>query len=194
MVPRLLIITGTSGVGKSTLASKLASSLNFGKVAATDTIREVLRTQFNHSERPALHRSSFESAGGTAAEDWIESVDAVSEGLEAVIGRAMRKGTDLLMEGVHIAPGKLVIDSWREAGGLAAGIVLFVEDEAVHEEMIANREKHNGKRVEHYLGNMGRIRSIQEEMLRIGSDSDWIMIDQTADSEGAATIERMLRD
>lgn len=192
MVPRLLIITGTSGVGKSTLASKLASSLDFGKVAATDTIREVLRTQFSPSDRPALHRSSFESAGGTAAEDWIETVEAVSEGLQAVIGRALEKGSDLLIEGVHVVPGKMAIDTWREAGGLATGVVLFVEDEGVHEVMIANREKHNGKRVEHYLGNMDRIRSIQEEMLDLGSNSDWVMIDQIADAEGAEAIEGML--
>ena len=57
--PRLLIITGTSGVGKSTLTSKVASSLGFCKVAATDTVREVLRTQFDADQEPALHRSSY---------------------------------------------------------------------------------------------------------------------------------------
>ena len=100
MSARLLIITGTSGVGKSTLASKLASSMDFGKVAATDTIREVLRTQFGPSDIPALHRSSFEPAGGSAADDWRETVGVVSEGVQAVIRRAEERGSDLLLEGV----------------------------------------------------------------------------------------------
>ena len=41
MVPRLLIICGTSGVGKSTMSASLASSLSFGKIASTDTIRNI---------------------------------------------------------------------------------------------------------------------------------------------------------
>ena len=52
MPPRLLIITGTSGVGKSTLSAKLAFSLGFVETAATDTVREVLRTQFTNLELP----------------------------------------------------------------------------------------------------------------------------------------------
>ena len=192
MSARLLIITGTSGVGKSTLASKLASSMDFGKVAATDTIREVLRTQFGPSDIPALHRSSFEPAGGSAADDWRETVGVVSEGVQAVIRRAEERGSDLLLEGVHFIPGDRAIESWREAGGLAAGIVLFVEDEVAHREMISDREKHNGKRVEHYLGNLDRIRSIQDEMIDIGSECGWIMIDPTADGDPSGELEGLL--
>jgi len=49
VVPRLLIIVGTSGVGKSTMSARLASELGFSKVASTDTVREVLRTQLTSS-------------------------------------------------------------------------------------------------------------------------------------------------
>ena len=41
MVGRLLVITGASGVGKSTLSARIAASLEFDKVVATDTIREL---------------------------------------------------------------------------------------------------------------------------------------------------------
>ena len=67
--PRLLVITGSSGVGKSTLSARAAASLGFSKSASTDTIREALRTQFDADELPALHRSSFESAGSKVVED-----------------------------------------------------------------------------------------------------------------------------
>ena len=109
VVPRLLIIVGTSGVGKSTMSAKLASELGFSKVASTDTVREVLRTQLTSSEKPQLHRSSFESAGGSAVEDWEETVEVVSEGVQAVIERALEKRGDLLLEGVHYSPNILAI-------------------------------------------------------------------------------------
>ncbi len=190
--PRLLVITGTSGVGKSTLTAKLASSLGFGKVAATDTVREVLRTQLAKNEEPALHRSSFESAGGTAVEDWHETVGVLEEGVSAVIERALGKGSDVLVEGVHIIPGGGLMKSWREAGGFATGVVLYVTSEDRHRGMIANRERHNGKKVDHYLGNLDRIREIQEEMVVSGSRSGWLLIDPTKESGAIGIISNSL--
>ena len=192
VVPRLLIIVGTSGVGKSTMSAKLASALDFSKVASTDTVREVLRTQFTSSEKPSLHRSSFESAGGSAVEDWGATVDAVSDGVQAVIERALEKRGDLLLEGVHYSPNKDVIDKWREAGGIATGVVLYVTSENMHRGMIANREKHNGKQVDHYLGNLDRIREIQENLVVSGSHSGWLLIDPTKEIEAAGIISNSL--
>ena len=192
MVPRLLIICGTSGVGKSTISTSLASSLGLAKIASTDTIREVLRTQISSTARPALHRSSFEPAGGSATEDWNETVQALSEGVLAVIERAISKGTDLLLEGVHYLPNKEVIDLWREAGGVAIGVVLYVSSEERHRGMIANREKHNGKKVDHYLGNLNRIREIQEELVLSGSEFGWLVIDPTKESDSIRLISSSL--
>ena len=192
MAPRLLIISGTSGVGKSTTSTSLASSLGFTKIASTDTIREVLRTQISSTASPALHRSSFESAGGSASEDWKETVQALSGGVEAVIDRASSKGADLLLEGVHYIPNKEVIDLWREAGGVAIGVVLYVSSEERHRGMIANREKHNGKKVDHYLGNLDRIRKIQEELVLSGSEFGWLVIDPTKESDSIGLIASSL--
>ena len=114
------------------MSTSLASSLGFAKIASTDTIREVLRTQISSTASPALHRSSFESAGGSATEDWKETVQVLSGGVLAVIERAISKGTDLLLEGVHYVPNKEVIDLWREAGGVAIGVVLYVSSEERH--------------------------------------------------------------
>ena len=192
VVPRLLIIVGTSGVGKSTMSARLASELSFSKVASTDTVREALRTQIAPSESPALHRSSFESAGGSVVEDWEGTVEAVSEGVRAVIQRALEKRGDLLLEGVHYFPNKEVIDEWRDAGGIATGVVLYVTSENMHRGMIANREKHNGKQVDHYLGNLGRIREIQEELVVSGSQSEWLLVDPTKESGAAGIIANSL--
>ncbi len=188
MTPRLLVITGTSGVGKTTMSLKLESSFGFRKTAATDTVREVLRTQFSISEIPALHRSSFQKAGGNAIEDWQGTVDVVSEGVQAVIDRALRKGRDLLIEGVHFIPNRHVIDAWRDSGGSATGVVLFVDNKDRHREMIAKREKHNGKKVRHYLENFERIRKIQKKMIESGLESDWILMDPTKEIDPAGII------
>ena len=175
--PRLLVVSGSSGVGKSTISARAASSLGFSKVASTDTIRETLRTQFDAEQEPALHRSSFEPAGGGAVEDWHDTVEVLSDAVQAVIDRAVSKRSDLLLEGVHIIPSSPVLDGWRESGGVATGVLLHVADEAPPRRFISTRERHNERGLGHYLGNLNRIRAIQDEMISNASESGWLVLD-----------------
>ncbi|RZP09116.1 MAG: hypothetical protein EVA35_03420 [Candidatus Poseidoniales archaeon] len=175
--PRLLIIAGSSGVGKSTISARAASSLGFSKSASTDTIREALRTQFDAEQVPALHRSSFESAGNGAIEDWHATVAVLSEAIQAVVSRAASKRSDLILEGVHIIPDSGILEGWRESGGVASGVLLHVEDEDAHRQFIRAREKHNDRGLDHYLDNLDRIRTIQEEMLAKADESGWFVLD-----------------
>ena len=81
------------------------------------------------------------------------------------------------------------MESWRAAGGAACGVVLNVPDEGSHMEMILRREHHNGRAASHYLGNLGRIRTIQDEMVRNAEASGWIVIDVPADEDPIGRIE-----
>jgi len=187
--PRLLVITGSSGVGKSTLSARAAASLGFSKSASTDTIREALRTQFDADELPALHRSSFESAGSGVVEDWHGTVKVLSEGVAAVVRRASMKGSDLLLEGVHVIPGAQILNDWRGAGGIACGVVLYVEEGDRHQRFIVRRERHNNRGLAHYLDNLDRIREIQREMVSNGREAGWRVMDASAQDDPVGMVE-----
>ncbi len=187
--PRLLVITGSSGVGKSTLSARAAASLDFSKSASTDTIREALRTQFDADEMPALHRSSFESAGSGVVEDWHETVKVLSDGVAAIVRRASMKGSDLLLEGVHVIPDAQILDDWRDAGGIACGVVLYVEEGDRHRRFIVRRERHNNRGLAHYLDNLDRIREIQNEMVSNGRDAGWLVMDASAQDDPVGMVE-----
>jgi len=189
---RLVVITGTSGVGKSTLARTINSKMNFDKLTSTDTIREVLRTREDLGGVGALHRSSFENAGGTAIENWQQTVEILAEGISSVISRAKKKISDLIIEGVHFIPSERVISNWEGRGRLAIGVVLYVEKLDKHVEMISNREKHNGKKMDHYLKNIDRIREIQDEMVMRAKKSGWILIDITKEEDPINIIKNSL--
>jgi len=187
--PRLLVITGSSGVGKSTLSARAAASLGFSKSASTDTIREALRTQFDADELPALHRSSFESAGSGVVEDWHGTVKVLSEGVAAVVRRASMKGSDLLLEGVHVIPDAQILNDWRGAGGIACGVVLYVEEGDRHQRFIVRRERHNNRGLAHYLDNLDRIREIQREMVSNGREAGWLVMDASAQDDPVGMVE-----
>ena len=62
--PIVVLIGGATGVGKSTVATKLAARLGITRVIPTDTVREVMRTFMPAMQAPELHSSSFEVGGG----------------------------------------------------------------------------------------------------------------------------------
>ena len=182
--PRLLIICGATGVGKSTTATQLAADLKFSRLISTDAIREIMRACDESESNPALHRSSF-SRGETGDPiiDWIDTCNSVEKGVLATIDRAKREGIDLLLEGVHIRPDNSLLREWREAGGIAIGVVLYVADENKHKEMLNQREKHSHRSSNRYLNSIKRIRAIQDEMFDRTKITGWIGIDVGSENE-----------
>ena len=61
--PLVVLIGGTTGVGKSTLATMLAARLGITRVIATDVIRQVLRAFFTAEAMPSVHHSAFDAGG-----------------------------------------------------------------------------------------------------------------------------------
>ena len=74
----IVLLAGTSGTGKSTLASLLGTRLGISTVLSTDSVRHVMRDFLKEAENPTLFCSTYE-AGNTvsqeerhnASENWI---------------------------------------------------------------------------------------------------------------------------
>jgi 2-phosphoglycerate kinase len=119
--PLVLLIGGTSGCGKSTIATALANQLDIVRMQSTDMLREVMRTMISKRLLPILHTSSFSAWNVLAeqqttlerdedlllAEGFRAQVDLLAAASEAVIERALRERVWLILEGVHIHPSIL---------------------------------------------------------------------------------------
>ncbi len=176
--PRLLVIAGSSGTGKSSTARRILLERDFTRCVSTDAIREVLRTTDAERTRPALHRSSFSLGGtGDAVLDWLETCDELEQGVRATVERARREGIDLLLEGVHVVPMDRLLDAWRQDGGVAVGVVLRVDDEARHEAMLREREEASWRRADRYIASLDRIRTIQDGLIDRAKVAGWPIID-----------------
>jgi 2-phosphoglycerate kinase len=57
----MILLAGTSGTGKSTLASLLGSRLGISTVLSTDTIRHIMRNFVAKEEDPILFASTYET-------------------------------------------------------------------------------------------------------------------------------------
>lgn len=191
--PRLLVIAGATGVGKSTAAVGVAQRSGFTRVMSTDAIREIMRATDTEQSVPALHRSSF-SAGesGEAVLDWTETCRAVEPGIAATIDRARREGIDLLIEGVHIVPAVRWLREWEEAGGVALGIVMVVDEERTHQAMLKSRDAHSYRRSDRYLAGFKRIRAIQNGFIERAKIANWTLVDPSRVEDDVERIHTLL--
>jgi 2-phosphoglycerate kinase len=164
-IPLVVLIGGATGVGKSTIATQLAARLGIVRVVASDAIREVMRALFSKELMPTLHSSSFEA--DTALREpplreservvvgFREQTAAVSVGIEAMLDRAAMEGTNLIVEGAHIVPGFVDLDSRRDR-------ILAVEDEDVHLSHFAARQTDvTARPATRYLHGLENIRRLQ---------------------------------
>ena len=56
----IILLAGTSGTGKSTLASLLASKMGITTIVSTDSIRHMLRSFTTQAEDPVLWASTYQ--------------------------------------------------------------------------------------------------------------------------------------
>ena len=190
--PRLLLICGTTGVGKSTAAVGAAQRLGFSRLLSSDAIREIMRAGTDQDAQPALFRSSFSRGeAGDPVVDWLDTCLAVEDGISATISRARREGIDLVLEGVHLVPENRWLREWSEAGGLAVGVVLHVDKESDHIEMLEKRERHSWRRADRYVAAIHRLRAIQSGILKRAKITDWVEIETTRTADVVARIEHL---
>ena len=154
--PYVILIGSASGIGKSTIAAELAKKLNIKHLIESDFIRAVVRGIIGKEYAPALHSSSYDAYKNlrnksryTSYEDLVsagfdEHASYVIPALEKIIQRAITDFDDIIIEGVHLVPGLINIDQFKDY----ANIYFFIlsSDEESHQERFVKRavEIHRG--------------------------------------------------
>lgn len=138
--PLIVLIGGTTGVGKSTIATEVAHRLGITRISSTDSIREVMRGIFSRDLMPAIYESAFDAWKGLRVPvpqganpvivGFREQTAVVSSGVKSLIERAVTEGTSMVIEGIHLVPGYL--DLTRFDNARVVQLVIAVSDEQSH--------------------------------------------------------------
>ena len=179
--PYVILIGSASGIGKSTIAAELARSLNIKHLIESDFIRAVVRGIIGKEYAPALHSSSYDAYKSirnksryTSYDDLVaagfdDHASYVIPALEKVIQRAITDFDDIIIEGVHLVPGLIDIEQFKEY----ANIYFFVlsSDEESHKERFVKRAvqiHRGGKQLDFFKEN----RIIHDHLLRQAKEHD----------------------
>ena len=147
--PYVILIGSASGIGKSTIAAELAKKLNIKHLIESDFIRAVVRGIIGKEYAPALHSSSYDAyknlRNKSQYKNYEELVSAgfdehasyVIPALEKIIQRAVTDYDDIIIEGVHLVPGLINTEQFKDY----ANIYFFVlsSDEQSHQERFVKR-------------------------------------------------------
>jgi 2-phosphoglycerate kinase len=165
-LPLIVLIGGTTGTGKSTIASEVAHRLGITRVTSSDFIRETMRAFFSYEEMPAIHSSSFEAGAAVEGDDdpliagFVEQSRHVCVGVDAAMRRSLTEGWSMVLEGVHLVPG--MVPASLE-GALVLHVIIEIANEDAHRMHFHVRDTATGgvRAMDKYLGRIDDIRRIQ---------------------------------
>ncbi len=175
--PLILLVGGTTGCGKSTIATALANQLEIVRTQSTDMLREVMRMMIPKRLIPVLHVSSFNAweemphpehaiDKDVLLEDGYRSqAELLSVPCEAVIQRSLRERTSLILEGVHVQP--TLMDKIQSDG---EAVIVPLMLAVLKPGQLRKRFRGRGgqvpqRRAERYLENFENIWALQSYLL-----------------------------
>ena len=202
--PLLLLVGGTTGTGKSTIATEAAHRLGITRVTSTDFIRQTMRAFFSEEFMPSVHYSSFEArlaltraeeeeSGDAAILGFLDQTRNVIVGVQAALERAATERWSMVLEGVHLVPGMVVTDVQH---AFVVQCVVAIEDENLHRSHFWVRDyATEGLRpLEKYLDSLPQIREIQDYLIERARRHDVpVIVNDSFDRAIADVMDLVLR-
>ncbi|MEL7447611.1 MAG: hypothetical protein AAFN78_00285 [Pseudomonadota bacterium] len=177
--PLILLIGGSVGCGKSTIATEVAHHLEIVRIQSTDMLREVMRLMLPQRVTPALHTSSFlawqcrpgNEAGTTPEEEHVidgfrSQAELLAMSCEAVVSRAVRERVSLIVEGVHIEPGMAARLPRDTDAIVVEALMAVLKPKTLRKRLRGRGKAEPARRADRYLKSFDAIWTIQTHLLK----------------------------
>lgn len=200
-MPLVLLFSGATGTGKSSLAVEIAHRLGITRVIGTDTIREIMRGMFSRELLPSIHESSYsvwktlEQPFGDKTDPVLrafqEQAQRVNVGVNAIMRRAVKENLSMIIEGVHLLPAKRK-EELNQNAIIIQILICTVEEERHRSRFVYRGEEVPQRNTHKYLENFGSIRTIQDALIENTSEQDIFVIDNVDFDDSVYKIIRYL--
>jgi 2-phosphoglycerate kinase len=180
--PVILLLGGTAGAGKTSLALEVGHRLGIHRVLSTDAIRQIMRIMLSPELVPAIHASSYDAnrALGRGEEAVIEGFLAqasiVSVGVRAMLDRAVAENSSQILDGVSIVPGLIDLAPYAESAHVIF-LVVATLDERSFRARFESRARTSHRPGHRYLEHFDAILKIQDHFLELADRHDIPIVD-----------------
>jgi 2-phosphoglycerate kinase len=171
----VVLLGGTSGTGKSTLSSLVASRLGISTVLSTDSIRHIMRTFIDPKTNPILFSSSYETgkhihdlsltAKQACLKGHAKQCGYIFDNLARLIQEFQERKESVVIEGVHLSVS--VMKKLMQSFSSCVPFIVCIKDKHKHKERFAVRSKQMtlDPLVNRYIAHFTNIRAIQKSFL-----------------------------
>lgn len=201
--PVLILLGGTSGVGKTSLAVEVAHRLGIARVLSTDAIRQVMRITLSPELVPALHASSYDAyrvlPPGPSRQDPViagfhAQASTVAVGIRASLDRAVAENASLILDGVSVVPGLLSLDAWADRAYVIFLVVGALDEEALRNRFAARAVGQQQRAAHRYLEHFDAICKIQDHFLDLAEQYDVPIVDNSSFDRSVLFVIRHVTD
>lgn len=174
--PVIILLGGTTGAGKTSVALEVARRLGIRRVMSTDSIRQVMRLMLSPELMPALHASSFDAHEGMVfngdveepeVEGFLAQAAVVTVGVRALIERAIKENTSLVLDGVALVPGLIDLDAYAETASVIPLVIATLDEEAFAGRFEARGNRQALRQTHRYVEHLDAILRIQNHFLEL---------------------------
>jgi 2-phosphoglycerate kinase len=198
--PIFLLLGGSTGVGKTSVAVEVAQRLDIARVHSTDLIRQIMRLMFSPDLMPEIHCSMYEVARVLKPELRLaenaliiglqEQAQKVAVGVHGLLDRAVEESTSLILEGGHLLPGVIDVSRYAPDAHVVFEVVATLDREA-HRKRFSERYKRAPDREPaRYLRHFDEIIEIQDYILEEADRYGVPIIDNVHRSETILSVIR----
>jgi len=187
--PVIILLGGTTGSGKTSLALEVALRLGIHRVLSTDSIRQVMRIMLSPELIPAIHASSFDAyrhlnvdptGEGPVVGGFMAQASAVSVGVRAIMDRAVEENTSTVIDGVTLVPGLIDLNAYSDAAHIIYLVVARLDQTAFRDHFEAREGRESRRGANRYVESLDAILEIQEYILELADRYNIPIVDNVS--------------
>jgi len=172
--PIFLLLGGSTGVGKTSIAVDVARRLEISHVIGTDSIRQIMRLMFSRDLLPEIHSSTYDAyesreAGSEPGDPVIaafrDQAQKIAVGVHALLDRALEENYSMMIEGVNVVPGLLDLEAYKGRAHVIMLVVAGLNEKSYRSRFQGRADEARERAAERYLEHFDQILAIQDHVL-----------------------------
>ena len=200
--PVIILLGGTAGVGKTSLALAVAQRLGVSRMLSTDSIRHIMRIMLSADLVPAIHVSSFDAYRELPAlgheddpviDGFLSQASTVSVGVRAMLDRAIEENTSLVLDGVALVPGLIDLTEYADRAHVFFLMVARLDEMAFETQFEARARRQRARDAARYVERLEEILKIQQYLLEQAERNNIPIVDNvTVDGSALLVIRHVV--
>ncbi len=199
-IPLIILLSAVRGTKRAEIGKRIANKIGIQRIVSTNVVTNILKKTISSDLAPELHSKSYLAYKAlrpmySVLYDKVlvgfeEHARYPTEGVEALIRRALQENQSMIIRGEHLLPRFLSPELINNPSVIY--ITLQIKDEAIHKERFLQR--YNDDIKEKRLKYFDAIRKIHDYLIEEAKNRGYNIVDVTKLDDGISEILSIINE